>query len=1235
MRQSRYRIVSLLIALTMLAPLLAVPAVRAQDATPVAEGRAGPVLLLAAPGMRVDLVGEFAAEGALPAMAAMRERGAVSGLLAPFPATTGTELTSLLTGALPGEHGIVGDRFYRTGSPDFANWTRWDDPGVVQADTLPQAAERAGKLVAAVGWPGLAALDPGLSGPVIGDPIPLSRGGVLVNYDLADQPARAERSGVAYQRIDFAPAEGWTDAPASFSPAQETTLEIPSLDPAGDNPDRTFAVYVYDATDDATVNYDHVLIAPDESGADAVADLEAGAWGSVPVALSGSRDGQTAGFWLKPIDLAPDLSQFRLFFTPIARFSATWSGCGDQPACTAPGGFEEAVNAAVGAPMAIDPAVLDAGLIDEATFAAQGTTAGRQAVDTLRFVVEDLGVTPDLLLLGTSLPDLASRQFLGLVLAEDAGGLPTQAEDKSISEARRAILRESYQAADQLLAVGQTLLGEDATSLVVSVGSLVPSSLQVNAGQVLVDAGLAEEGQPANCEPGPVTQPPGTPDPEALPVTPEVKACWSGGTAHVYLNLDGREAAGSVAEEEAEALRDAVVAAFAGVTHEANDGQPVVAAVYRKEDLRDVGIGALHPSRTGDVVVVLAPPYRFDDGVPGEVVAKATTRAAGGYLPAVDGPAGEGFVLTEGLGLATGEIDDARVSDVAPTVAYLLDVPGPYNASGSIRFDLLADGSSLREVTLLDISDFHGQLTPLSAAADDIADEGAVNERYDVGGVAYLAPWFDRFRDQARGETILITAGDAVGATPPISNVFGDLPTIEAMNALGFTADSLGNHNFDVDADYMFGTLASAAAFPYLSANLVPARADATPMAGAAPFQPSLLLEIDGVQVGLVGFSNPDIPQLTRPGALDPWRVLDPAPAINAEAERLRREGAAVVVAFGHMGATGGTITAPTGPVVEVANQLEDVDAVVADHTDFQVSALLPNGVLLVENRSKGVMFTRVRVVVDESGEAVYRTADHHRPWTMGVAPDEGLSAAIDALEAELAPILGEVIGSATQPILRSDSCGMETGRTCESLIGNVITDAIRTTYGTDFALTNSGGIRADLTCPAEGGEFCPAQDAELAITNGQVLSVLPFGNVVVTLEVTGAELKEMLETGVGRMPEPSGAFPQVSGFCFTYDITAEPGNRITGAVRQAADGSCTGEALDLSDAATYTLATNDFTASGGDGYPDILARADTRNILADVVAAYVAGESPLALPGEPLDPALEGRIVCEGEGCP
>ena len=143
--------------------------------------------------------------------------------------------------------------------------------------------------------------------------------------------------------------------------------------------------------------------------------------------LTGERDGQAAGFWLKTIDLTPDLSRFRLYYTAVSRVAASWIDCGERPECTAPGGFEEALNIAVGAPVAVDAAPLAAGLIDEATFVAQGITGSWQTVDALRFIVEDLGVQPDLLLLGTSFPEAVSRQFLGFLAERDAvrcGGNP-------------------------------------------------------------------------------------------------------------------------------------------------------------------------------------------------------------------------------------------------------------------------------------------------------------------------------------------------------------------------------------------------------------------------------------------------------------------------------------------------------------------------------------------------------------------------------------------------------------------------------------------------------------------------------------------------------------------------------------------------------------------------------------------------------------------------------------------
>jgi 2',3'-cyclic-nucleotide 2'-phosphodiesterase (5'-nucleotidase family) len=185
-----------------------------------------------------------------------------------------------------------------------------------------------------------------------------------------------------------------------------------------------------------------------------------------------------------------------------------------------------------------------------------------------------------------------------------------------------------------------------------------------------------------------------------------------------------------------------------------------------------------------------------------------------------------------------------------------------------------------------------------------------------------------------------------------------------------------------------------------------------------------------------------------------------------------------------------------------------------------------------------------------------------------------------------------------------------------------------------DFAITNSGGLRADLTCPTfdNASDFCPAYTPPpYPITRGQVLAVLPFGNVVVTVSINGAELKMMLENGVSMMPSAQGRFPQVSGLCFTYDISAPAGSRVLSAVRQAADGSCTGAPIDLTAAASYKIAENDFMASGGDGYPNFMGRTNSWGSMDQTLADFVTATSPLS-------PAIQGRIVCTTSGataCP
>lgn len=211
-----------------------------------------------------------------------------------------------------------------------------------------------------------------------------------------------------------------------------------------------------------------------------------------------------------------------------------------------------------------------------------------------------------------------------------------------------------------------------------------------------------------------------------------------------------------------------------------------------------------------------------------------------------------------------------------------------------------------------------------------------------------------------------------------------------------------------------------------------------------------------------------------------------------------------------------------------------------------------------------------------------------------------------------------DVLAVATVPMVNSCPPNFS-GRTCETLVGNAITDAFRFTHNVDFGFINSGAIRADLTC-SQQSEVCPS-DPPLAITRGQVDIVLPFSNSVATLQVNGAELSAMLEHSVSELPLPSGRFFQVSGLCLTVSESATVGNRVTNVVRQATSGSCTGPAVDLTEDVTYEIAINDFVAMGGDGYPDYSDRLTTHSPDVQTVSAWLAQLQ------SPFEPLFQGRI--------
>jgi 2',3'-cyclic-nucleotide 2'-phosphodiesterase (5'-nucleotidase family) len=1201
---------------------------------------ASSVVFFNADGMRPDLMERFAAAGAMPTYKALMNAGVRgdNGMQQGFPTNTGVGWYNLATGTWPSEHGSTNNTFFRTGDSSFNNSTSSFSNGVLQADTIGEAAERAGKKVVSIEWSGSSRTMTPMQGPVVDYRSFYSNRGLWTNYDVPGQPAGANAFNVQYQRNTLADASGWTNVPTSYSPAKQGTFDLGSYT-SGGSPviaNDQYDFYVYDSTNDAKVDYDHVAVVPNAAGKDgskSVADLTRGQWADVKLLLANPA-GKTAGFYVKSLKFDPNLAQFSLFFTSVARSVATYPGYG--------GDFADDLNRLFPSSTGADYAIFESGLVDAETYVQQGLM-WQNAIDAyLHYIlgtgpmktvdgstVQGLGYKPDLLLLGTSTTDEFQHMFLGLE-SPSVNGIanPYYNAYESYGEVitpslADSYIRQAYAEADDTLALGRQLIGGTPTTFATSDHGFGAQWLAVNAGKVLHDAGLLVNGDgsevSSNCRAASGTG-----------AVNLAKVCVAGGTAQIYVNTT--LPSGTTYEQ----VRTAAINAFQNLTDPANPGAQVVLKILKKEDLRNVdGVDALHPNRSGDVVVVLKPPYQFDASTKGQTIAFSQFFGQHGYLPDTVDLANNvnmhAAFVAAGPGIRHQDpVAGIRAIDVAPTIAFLMGIPGPQNARGSILYKLFPDPGRWKEADILYISDFHGQLTPLSQAAD------TVGPSFGIGGAAYLKPWLDWFRAQAPNGVITLSGGDAVGATPAISNAFGDTPTMHVLNMLGLSADTLGNHNFDRGSAYLRNTLIPIAQFPYLSANTVFASGGGYP----PEWKPSQVFNFDGFKLGVVGYTLPELSSLIFPGNLDPFKVTDPAAAINAEAAKLTSTGGLnAVVAVGHEGVDldgSGNVVSPS-ELLTLADNLQGVDAVLGGHTHVEYIGT-KNGVLVAESPNSGQKLTRIRLTVDTATKGVvYKTADWHKPWNIGVTPDAQIQAYIDDLNAQLAPIFNKIIGTSSVNVPRADSCGRSDGRLCESLIGDVTTDAMRSTYNTDFAITNSGGLRADLTCPNPdiAGDFCPAYGPGTPppynITRGSVLGVLPFGNLDFTVTVNGAELKSMLENGVSLMPSAQGRFPQVSGLCFTYDISAPAGSRVLSAVRQAADGSCTGAAVGLTAASSYKIVENDFMASGGDGYPNVYARGTTQGIMDVDVSDYITAHSPLS-------PALQGRVKCTTSGataCP
>ena len=1239
--------------------------------------RSAKAIMFAADGMRPDLMERYARKGLMPTYKELMRNGVRgrNGLVQAFPPNTGVGWYTLATGTWPGEHGSTNNTFHRTGA-GFDTSTSFATTGILQADTALQAAERAGKKIASIEWVGVRNLVPAVQGPVVDFRTFIGGRGIVLNYDLPGQPALANSFGVAYQKNALVEATGWTNVPTSHSPAKETSFTQNNGQIPGGG---IWDVYIYDSTNDSTVNYDHVLFVNRLAAKNGTGGtiLARGEWADTKLTIaSGSLAGKTGGFYAKLIDLTPDLSRFRLYFTSVQRVNGSYNALGTAGSDA----FVETLAHDFPTSVAADFAPLEALIVDEDTYVEQGLKWADAHLAYLRYIFNTLGYRPDLLFLGTPTTDEFQHQFMALVTRTDMDGRPNPYYDDvngdgtkdGLIAKREGYIREAYQEADHTLALGRELMGRrDTTVFASSDHGFAPQWLAINARRVLfettvhntvtgADVSLHPSGNPTLVFPNP---PGGSPLSNCRAQLPGdlVKACWAGGTTQVYVNPTLPNGI------TYEAVRTAVINAFQNVTDPTVPDRQVMSRIMKKEELRNVdGSDSLHPTRSGDVVVVSRPPYQFD-AASAPVITFSQFFGQHGYLPelvdlrhninmhatfvaagpGINGKAENGFRWSHhghGRGLGGKTVRNLRAIDVAPTLSFVLGIPAPQNARGKIRYDIVDDTSDTREITVLDISDWHGQAVPLAENADWVINAAApfnttaIGPIFQIGGSAFLKPWFDAYRKEAKDGSITVAAGDTIGATPPIASFFGEKPAVEFMNKMGLSADGLGNHNFDKGEQYLRNEIIPLAKYPHVSANIVDANGN-TP----AEWSPSTTFNFHGAKLGLIGYSNTDIPFLTFPGALGPFHVGDPTAAVNAEAARLASRTDAIV-AMGHLGVDGpaGSVTPlglssnPFGPLVTLSDAVTgNVDAVVGDHTNFQVLDTRPNGTLMTENLSKGVRFTRLRLVVDKSEhKVVYKTADFHKPWAIGVTPDPAIQARINDLNAILSPILSVEVGKASVAIPRSDICGRSDGRFCESLIGDVITDSMRTAFPalpTDFAITNSGGIRADLTCPAVDSptDFCPAfTPPPYPITLGQVVTVLPFGNVVATAHISGTQLKAMLENGVSSMPAANGRFAQVSGLCFTYDIAQAVGSRVTSVVKANATGACPAgsPSVGLGAGDAYNVAINDFMAFGGDGYPNTVAQLNTPAVITmdQRLQDYIKAQ-----PNATLSPAVQSRITC------
>ncbi|MBC1273252.1 5'-nucleotidase C-terminal domain-containing protein [Listeria booriae] len=527
---------------------------------------------------------------------------------------------------------------------------------------------------------------------------------------------------------------------------------------------------------------------------------------------------------------------------------------------------------------------------------------------------------------------------------------------------------------------------------------------------------------------------------------------------------------------------------------------------------------------------------------------------------------------------------------------------------------------NLVPVQILGINDFHGALdTPSSSPLGKIGGADYLATNLNNTEASFLTA--NGLTDNTAANSIRVQAGDMVGASPAVSGLLQDEPTIKVLNRMKFEIGTLGNHEFDeglaefkrildggdtTDFNEITQNYDHEASDMSIVVGNVVKKSDGTIPYGFKPYE---IKNMGGVDVGFIGVVTTEIPSLVLANHIQDYNFLDEAETIAKYSAELQAKGVKAIVVLSHVPAlTPGNPTngegSVSGAAVDMMNKVNQiapdnsVDLVLAGHNHQYTNGKVGN-TRIVQSYNNGKAYSNVTGVLNKTTKDFEATPNAEIKYNLqDVTPDAGVRSVIDEAYALVNPVISKPIGQMDSAVMTRD-----TNADNESPLGNLITDgqremAKKAGIAVDFAMTNNGGIRADLVGTAANGSY--------AVTWGAAQAVQPFGNILQVVELTGADIVEALNQ---QYDESEKYFLQVSGLTYTYTKNDAGEKRVVDVKKE--DGT------KLDESATYRVVINDFLFGGGDSFSAFTKgkQVDVIDPDTDTFINYIQSQTKLVTP--------------------